>query len=88
MEVKFHHSWGTICDDHWTLREANVVCRSMGFGTAAGATRAAYFGKGVGKVNIINKPFLITDSATLSTSKSSNLVLHGLNTYCLVNFPV
>ncbi|XP_020623726.1 lysyl oxidase homolog 2A-like [Orbicella faveolata] len=50
VEIKFHDSWGTICDDHWTLREANVVCRSMGFGTAAGATRAAYFGKGVGKV--------------------------------------
>ena len=78
VEIKFHHSWGTICDDHWTLREANVVCRSMGFGTAAGATRAAYFGKGVGKVNNINKP----------TPKSSNLVLHGLNTYCLVNLPV
>lgn len=57
VEIKFHDSWGTICDDHWTLREANVVCRSMGFGTAAGATRTAYFGKGVGKVSNINRPF-------------------------------
>lgn len=54
MEIKFHDSWGTICDDHWTLREANVVCRSLGFGTAAGATKAAYFGKGVGRVSNIN----------------------------------
>jgi len=54
VEIKFDHSWGTICDDHWTLREANVVCRSMGFGTAAGATTAAYFGKGVGKVSNFN----------------------------------
>ena len=57
VEIKFHHSWGTICDDHWTLREANVVCRSMGFGTAAGATKAAYFGKGVGKVSDISISF-------------------------------
>jgi len=56
VEIKFHGSWGTICDDHWTLKEANVVCRSMGFGTAAGATRAAYFGKGVGKVSNIYSP--------------------------------
>ena len=68
VEIRFHDSWGTICDDHWTLREANVVCRSMGFGTAAGVTRAAYFGKGVGKVNNINRSFAITRPCCLLQS--------------------
>ena len=61
MEIKFHDSWGTICDDHWTLREANVVCRSVGYGTAAAATTGAFFGKGVGTVsNIIRCVYFLS----------------------------
>lgn len=51
VEVRLRDSWGTICDDHWTLREANVVCRSLGFGSAAIAAKNAYFGRGIGQVN-------------------------------------
>lgn len=50
MEVQNNRYWGTICDDHWTIREANVVCRSMGYGTAEIATKNAYYGRGIGKV--------------------------------------
>ena len=58
VEIKYRYSWGTICDDHWTLREANVVCRSLGYGSAAGATKNAYYGRGVGKViNVISQTY-------------------------------
>lgn len=49
VEVRLRDSWGTICDDHWTLREANVVCRSLGYGSAAIAAKNAYFGRGIGQ---------------------------------------
>lgn len=49
VEVKYRDTWGTICDDHWSLREANVVCRSLGYGSAAMATKNSNFGRGVGK---------------------------------------
>jgi len=50
VEVRLRDSWGTICDDHWTLREANVVCRSLGYGSAAIAAKNAFFGRGIGQV--------------------------------------
>ena len=51
VEVQYHNFWGSICDDHWTLREANVVCRSLGYGSAAMAAKNAYYGRGNGRVS-------------------------------------
>ena len=47
----FHNgSWGTVCDNRWTLREANVVCRQLGLDGASSAVEGGVFGEGSGKI--------------------------------------
>ncbi|NWV95980.1 MARCO protein, partial [Machaerirhynchus nigripectus] len=40
VEIFHKGSWGTICDDNWTIREAGVVCRMLGFNRAVSAFTA------------------------------------------------
>lgn len=38
IKVDGESSWGMVCSpDHWTLTEAQVICRSLGFDSAFGA---------------------------------------------------
>lgn len=44
VEVYLQGSWGVIRDDDWTLEDASVACRQMGFAAAADALQTGYAG--------------------------------------------
>uniref|UniRef100_A0AC11EQH6 Uncharacterized protein n=1 Tax=Ovis aries TaxID=9940 RepID=A0AC11EQH6_SHEEP len=50
VEVWHSGSWGTVCDDSWSLAEAEVVCQQLGCGQALEAMQAAMFGPGNGSI--------------------------------------
>ena len=50
VELYYNGSYGTICQTGWTIEDANVVCRSLGYAAALVAMGGAAYGSGTGQV--------------------------------------
>uniref|UniRef100_A0A8B9VW04 Soluble scavenger receptor cysteine-rich domain-containing protein SSC5D n=1 Tax=Anas zonorhyncha TaxID=75864 RepID=A0A8B9VW04_9AVES len=65
----FHLSqWGTVCDDAWDLRDAEVVCRRLGCGHAVAAPGEAPYGRGAGYIFLDNLKCKGSEPSLLSCS--------------------
>ena len=71
VEVNYNNGgWGTICDDLWTIEDADVACHMLGFKSAFSATRRASFGAGSGIIWLDDVQCKGTESSLLKCSHS------------------
>ena len=53
LEILYGGFWGSVCDDSWDSRDAEVVCRQLGLNTTrAFAFGMAPFGQGTGPIHL------------------------------------
>ncbi|XP_072123050.1 scavenger receptor cysteine-rich domain-containing protein DMBT1-like [Mobula birostris] len=50
LEKQFGKTWGTVCDLHWDVEDANMVCHQLQCGAVVSVLGGAHFGEGSGKI--------------------------------------
>ena len=54
VEVLYNNQWGTVCDLGFRYNSANVLCQSLGYGTATTIIERSANGRGIGEVWLSN----------------------------------
>lgn len=54
LEVFYNGEYGTVCDDYFTMENAQVACRQLGFAGAKMLAPEAHFGEGTGPIVMDN----------------------------------
>ncbi|KAM8831648.1 scavenger receptor cysteine-rich domain-containing protein DMBT1 [Spinachia spinachia] len=68
LEVYNNDVWGTVCDDQWSITNAEVVCRELNCGTALEAKKGAFFGEGPGQIWLDDVQCVGSESSVLKCS--------------------
>ena len=72
MEVYYNNTWGTVCDDFWTVEDAQVICHQLGFSGTSVAFSYAYFG-----ADSSNQPIWLDNVNCLGTETNVGQCLSG-----------
>lgn len=51
VEVFYRGVWGTICHNDWSVDDANVVCRELGYARSLSFPGFSTFSGGAGRVS-------------------------------------
>ncbi|XP_043939053.1 lysyl oxidase homolog 2 [Protopterus annectens] len=54
VEVFYEGEWGTVCDDDFSMQNAHVVCRELGYVEAVSWVPSGKYGKGEGRIWLDN----------------------------------
>uniref|UniRef100_A0A7N4NHU3 SRCR domain-containing protein n=1 Tax=Sarcophilus harrisii TaxID=9305 RepID=A0A7N4NHU3_SARHA len=76
IEVRYDGIWGTVCDDHWNIKNARVVCKLLGCGRAVGAPGHGRFGAGVGDI-LLDDVRCVGNEASLEQCHHSGWGVHN-----------
>ncbi|XP_012671323.2 lysyl oxidase homolog 2b [Clupea harengus] len=50
VEAYYEGEWGTVCDDDFTIHNAHVVCKELGYVEAVSWSPSSKYGKGEGRI--------------------------------------
>ncbi|XP_053318770.1 lysyl oxidase homolog 2 [Spea bombifrons] len=70
VEVYYNGEWGTICDDDFSLYNAHIVCRELGYLEAVSWAPSSKYGKGEGRIWLDNVHCTGRESSIASCSSN------------------
>uniref|UniRef100_A0A3Q0RPL9 SRCR domain-containing protein n=1 Tax=Amphilophus citrinellus TaxID=61819 RepID=A0A3Q0RPL9_AMPCI len=71
VEILHDGQWGTVCDDEWDFKDAQVVCRAMDCGPPQAAKSDAFFGEGQGVIWLDDVNCLGNETSLIHCRRSS-----------------
>ncbi|KAI0212158.1 hypothetical protein LSAT2_002933 [Lamellibrachia satsuma] len=80
VEVQYLGEWGIICDDHWDVTEANVICRQLGYHSAIRPSVLSEFGSGNGNF-LLDEVNCIGNETSLEECHHEPWPKHDCRTY-------
>ncbi|XP_022111583.1 scavenger receptor cysteine-rich domain superfamily protein-like [Acanthaster planci] len=77
VEVYANGAWGTVCDDHFDLTDAYVICQELGFGRTVQFLPGAPFGQGDGLEIMMDHLRCEGDEKTVFECRHNGLGIHN-----------